>query len=238
MTETQWLTSVSPRLMLQHIRSRASARKLQLLAVAACRRIAKHFDDPSMLAVVEAVERQAEGELSLDEWTTVVRGIMGYQTAQPSGNDGPAHAAQIALRALVSSPTASALESVLAWAETCAVRAAGVGEARPMVRIVQRWHADLFREVLGNPFLERTVVPEWMSTGGSTIFPGSMIRVSETAKGLADGIQADQAFERLPILADALEEAGCTDSDLLAHMREPGHHVRGCWALDLVLGKG
>ena len=77
-----------------------------------------------------------------------------------------------------------------------------------------------------------------LDSNKSGIFPGWMIRVSETAKGLADGVQADQAFERLPILADALEEAGCTDTDLLAHLREPGLHVRGCWALDLVLGKG
>ncbi len=43
---------------------------------------------------------------------------------------------------------------------------------------------------------------------------------------------------RLAVLSDALEEAGCTDADILTHLRSPGHHVRGCWALDLVLGKG
>jgi hypothetical protein len=54
---------------------------------------------------------------------------------------------------------------------------------------------------------------------------------------LAQGIDADGAFERLPVLADALEEAGCTDAAILAHCREPGPHVRGCWVVDLLLGK-
>ena len=42
---------------------------------------------------------------------------------------------------------------------------------------------------------------------------------------------------RLAVLSDALEEVGCTDTALLSHLRSPGPHVRGCWALDLVLGK-
>jgi hypothetical protein len=50
-------------------------------------------------------------------------------------------------------------------------------------------------------------------------------------------IYADRAFDRLPLLADALEDAGCTDDELLGHLRAPGPHVRGCWAVDLVLGK-
>ena len=54
---------------------------------------------------------------------------------------------------------------------------------------------------------------------------------------LAQGIYDDRAFDRLPVLADALEEAGCTNAEILAHCREPGPHVRGCWALDLLLGK-
>jgi hypothetical protein len=54
---------------------------------------------------------------------------------------------------------------------------------------------------------------------------------------VAESIYEGRAFDRLPILADALEEAGCTDAYLLAHLRGPGPHVRGCWAVDLVLGK-
>jgi hypothetical protein len=54
---------------------------------------------------------------------------------------------------------------------------------------------------------------------------------------LAQSLYTDRAFDRLPILADALEEAGCTDADILGHLRSPGPHVLGCWALDLLLEK-
>src|SRR5262249_47479988 len=56
--------------------------------------------------------------------------------------------------------------------------------------------------------------------------------------GLAEAIYRQRDFTGLPILADALEDAGCADSALLSHLRSPVPHVRGCWALDLVLGKG
>ena len=60
---------------------------------------------------------------------------------------------------------------------------------------------------------------------------------SLTARSLAESIYDDRAFDRLPILADALEDAGCTNRDILDHCRQPGEHVRGCWVVDLVLGK-
>jgi len=58
-----------------------------------------------------------------------------------------------------------------------------------------------------------------------------------TVTHLAEAIYTDRAFDRLPILADALEDAGCTDADILAHCRGGGEHVRGCWVVDLLLGK-
>ncbi len=54
---------------------------------------------------------------------------------------------------------------------------------------------------------------------------------------LARSIYDDRAFDRLPVLADALEDAGCTDAAILDHCRGPGPHVRGCWVVDLILGK-
>jgi hypothetical protein len=54
---------------------------------------------------------------------------------------------------------------------------------------------------------------------------------------LATSIYVSHAFDRIPLLADALEDAGCTDAELLGHLRGPGPHVRGCWAVDVVLGK-
>jgi hypothetical protein len=61
--------------------------------------------------------------------------------------------------------------------------------------------------------------------------------LTPTVMALAGGIYADRAFDLLPILADALEDAGCDNADILAHCRDPGPHVRGCWVLDLILGK-
>jgi hypothetical protein len=60
----------------------------------------------------------------------------------------------------------------------------------------------------------------------------------ETVKKVAWSLVEEKAFDRLGILADALEDAGCTDEVILSHLRSPGPHARGCWALDLALGKG
>jgi hypothetical protein len=73
------------------------------------------------------------------------------------------------------------------------------------------------------PFREVLVSPEWLTSD---------------VLALARGIYAEKAFDRMPILADALQDAGCDNDELLSHCRhENWEHVRGCWALELVLGK-
>jgi len=85
---------------------------------------------------------------------------------------------------------------------------------------------DLARDIFGNPYLPaRNVGPGWLRSNDRI-----------TSK-LAITIYDNRAFHRLPLLADALEDAHCTDAELLGHLRGPGPHVRGCWAVDLVLGK-
>jgi hypothetical protein len=66
---------------------------------------------------------------------------------------------------------------------------------------------------------------------------GDSSHVTRAVDQLAQAIYADRAFDRLPILADALEDAGCTNQDILNHCRQPGEHCRGCWVVDLLLGK-
>jgi hypothetical protein len=87
----------------------------------------------------------------------------------------------------------------------------------------------LLRDVFGNPFRPpRWARPEthpWLAWQGST------------APKLAQRIYAERDFGALPVLADALTDAGCDCAELLAHLRGPGPHARGCWALDLLLGK-
>jgi hypothetical protein len=69
------------------------------------------------------------------------------------------------------------------------------------------------------------------------INPSCLRRQGGTVVTLAKAIYDEDAFDRLPILADALEDAGCDEAELLRHLRGPGPHVRGCFALDLVPGK-
>ncbi len=92
--------------------------------------------------------------------------------------------------------------------------AAGLGEPAAQ--------AEFLRCICGNPFRPATVNPAWLTL---------------TVSGIAERIYADRAFHRLSVLGDALEDAGCDRADLLMHLRSPGPHVRGCWALDLLLGK-
>jgi hypothetical protein len=69
------------------------------------------------------------------------------------------------------------------------------------------------------------------------IAPGALTWNDGIVPKLAQAIYADRAFDRMPILADALEEAGCDNADILGHLRGEGPHVRGCWVLDLLLAK-
>jgi len=102
---------------------------------------------------------------------------------------------------------------------TSVVRAAtALGRGAETTRAV----TAIFRDIFANPFRPVTFDPAWRS---------------ETVVALATGIYADRAFDRLPILADALQDAGCENADILDHCRGSGPHVRGCWVLDLVLDK-
>lgn len=83
-------------------------------------------------------------------------------------------------------------------------------------------HAELVREIFGNPFRPVHFDPSWRTSG--VLAP-------------ARGIYEWRDFAALPALADALEHAGCASGELLGHLRSPGPHVLGCWALDLVLQK-
>ncbi len=97
-------------------------------------------------------------------------------------------------------------------------------DSEPVAEYVEELaeQAELLRDIFGNPFRSVEFHLEWFTSD---------------VLALARGIYADRAFDRMPILADALQDAGCDDADILNHCREPREHARGCWVVDLLLGK-
>jgi hypothetical protein len=85
---------------------------------------------------------------------------------------------------------------------------------------------ELLRDVFGNPFRPVAFDPAWLGWTGGVV------------RGLAGTVYEERRFGELPVLADALEEAGCASPAVLGHCRGPGPHVRGCWVVDRLLGKG
>jgi hypothetical protein len=81
---------------------------------------------------------------------------------------------------------------------------------------------ELIRDVFANPFRAVALDSGWRTP---------------KVTALAQAIYDERSFDRLPVLADALEEAGCHDADILNHCRRPGPHARGCWVVDLILGR-
>lgn len=242
MTEPEWLSTDSPARLFQHVKSRLSARKLQLLACGCCRLLDVLFT-PELHKALSVVERHADGLADRDEYQNAVEqfglNVMDQVINTPSGvavsggSHSPEKALSQALMAVVSPPADFGLGRAVEWVATAGARVVGTMTAR---KEMGRRMCAVFHEVVGNPFLERVVAgPEWLAAGRRAA--SWMLKVSETARAIAIGVQAEQAFDRLPILADALEDDGCNDSELLQHFRFHSHHLRGCWALDLVLGK-
>jgi hypothetical protein len=81
---------------------------------------------------------------------------------------------------------------------------------------------SLLRDIFGNPFRPVPFDPAWRT---------------DVVQAIAQEMYEACAFTLLPILADALEDVGCRNADILAHLRGPGGHTRGCWVIDHLLGK-
>jgi hypothetical protein len=90
----------------------------------------------------------------------------------------------------------------------------------------------MLRDLFGNPFRPASLDPDWLTWKDGTI--PKMAQTIYEARELPSG-HLDR--DRLAILGDALEDAGCSDPEILGHCQGPGPHVRGCWVVDLLLGK-
>jgi hypothetical protein len=219
MTEEEWLACTDPAAMLKFLRGRASDRKLRLFGCGCCRLVWHRHSEVSRRAV-EVSERFADGEASLSDLRTA------HKAVEYQGKSW-----------YYSHPASVASSETPEWAWSYGLPETQETAARtPMQVRREAWpgerahylatHGELLREVFGNPLRPVVVDPTWLAWNGGTI------------PKLAQAIYDDRAFERLPVLADALEEAGCTDAEILAHCRGAGPHVRGCWVVDLLLGKG
>lgn len=253
MNEDAWLAASRPGPLLAflHDSGLASARKLRLLLCASCRQLWPLFRDGVTREAVELAERQADGQAARGQLRQARQGVLrllqdGMGWKEEDGveylmdrhegfgfHDPPEEAGRL---------TAA---MAAAWATAAEARPGQVSRAlqlladtRPSSRKVQDREecmlrqAGLVRDIFGNPFRPLRPGPASLLHWNDGTIP-RMANASYEDRDLPAGV-LDPAH--LAILADALADAGCEDAGLLGHLRE-GVHVRGCWAVDLALGK-
>ena len=218
MTESEWQAADHRRYMMEHLGQSATDRKLRLFAVACARRTAPLWGDDRPLALLEAAERLADG------FPTRSRYVYGCGVGA-------------GMHFVYEAATATLARRAEDAAAECPARAAvslayDASEPFPYPKRLRVYietgrregatQAGLLRDVFGNPFRPVTFDPEWRT---------------DTAVSLARGMYESRDFGAMPILADALQDAGCEEDVILEHCRGDGPHVRGCWVVDLILGK-
>jgi hypothetical protein len=199
-----------------------SNRKFRLMVVAALRAIWDHIPDPRSRATVVAAERfadvpdptilsaaEGEAELAEYEWGRLYPYLKHDHLV-----------AWMAWQSL--DPGLNNGNKPTPWVETVDALETGSIPGRTKEEAADL-HLRLFRDIFGNPFRRVTFSPDWRT---------------DTAVALARTMYEARAFDGMPILADALQDAGCDSDDILNHCRDTAQvHVRGCWVCDLVLGK-
>jgi hypothetical protein len=242
MTEAEWLGCEDPRKMLEFLRGTVSERKLRLFACACFRRLWHLLEVDAARWLVELSEAYADGEVSAAELQAANDPAASadfddrfHGRAEPrlsirAGN------AILALKWLAS-PTfdTGAASSVAVFTSKDPARdyfrepdweghPAGV----PPSATERAEQATLLRDIVRNPFRPLPVVPASVLSWND----GCVVK-------LATAVYEGREFtpERMGVLADALEDAGLKDEEVLRHCRQEGVHVRGCWVVDLLLGK-
>ena len=249
MTEQEWLQATNPEAMLEYLRGKASNRKLRLFAVVCCRHTWSLVEDDRKRMVAnggsrvevelarqeadlagraaEVAERYADGLTDLAELRALIAADDEMEGCYADGSDAAWTAKASAYRARICAKYKSPRKFGLA--------------ARLLNPLVGPWfgvsskldhdreqsaQGHLLRDIFGPlPFRPIIVDPTWLSWHDGLLV--SMARRMYDSRDFSD----------MPVLADALEEAGCTNPDVLAHCRSEGEHVRGCWLLDLLMGK-
>jgi hypothetical protein len=250
MTEAEWLGCDDPEKMLGFLETsgKLSWRRGRLFGVAVCRRIWPLLADQRCKKVVEVAELFADGRASEEEraeavneasrvredleWGTSLdkETLPLYQAANAATFAGATEAdfSQVLENVLLVSLVP---EQVSSWATEAASSGGDKALAGQQTQTKALWdelrsHCTLLRDIFGNPFRPPPAIdPAWLVWNDGTV------------KRLAEAIYEQRRFSDLPILADALEDAGCADAVLLEHLRGPEPHCRGCWAIDLLLGR-
>ncbi|MFO0879467.1 MAG: hypothetical protein U0840_19135 [Gemmataceae bacterium] len=199
--------------MLQVLEGRVSKRKLRLFACACCRRIWNVIPDARYRAAVETSERFADGLCDRSELQLArLEALKVHPGGDSNSTPGEFAAASVARYRIIPR-----------WIGWLTRRASQ--QLRRTEEEEGAYQATMLREIFGNPFLPLVPDPLWSHWND-----GAIVR-------LAQNLYEENRHDELPILADALEEAGCVQTELLDHLRKPGRHLKGCWALDLVLGR-
>lgn len=216
MNAKEWLDCTDPDLMLQHLGHHADSRKMRLYACAWAYDLWHLLSDDRSREAVIVAERFADGKATDWELATAFYAAQDVWTRIPlvrggrhgKGSQAAKHAAEVARNAANPDWNARMARHCYLW----------LNAGRKCIL------SNRLRDLFGNPF--RRPTPLAPSVRGWN--DGMVVQF---ARSIYDGY----LFEDMPILADALDDAGCTDADLVAHLRGPNFHCRGCWGLDLLL---
>jgi hypothetical protein len=229
MTEAEWLNCTDPQPMLEFLKGKASDRKLRLFAVACCRRIWHMLSDERSRRAVEIAELFADGLVrESDRCAAEFGAFHAYRGAggNPIGLGG--YAAPSAAHSCISKDASFAHAAASDTTEAVATEdgyASGDWSLEDYLQSERKEKAALcvlLRDIFANPHRPVSINAAWLTP---------------PVTSAKHAIYSDRVFDLMPALADALEQAGCHDPDILAHCRCGGEHVRGCWLLDLLLGK-
>jgi hypothetical protein len=228
MTEAEWLSCEEPDKMLTYLErrrkvNRPSERKRRLFFIACCRRllIAPISGPERLERLLRSCEEFAEGFIGAEELRAAASPVLFQCLGTSDDNVTVMRAIWAGIEAasgrfIRPEPAELPLGHGVIWRRH--------GEWMTPSTEEQQARCALLRDIFGNPFRVVSIAPSVRMWAGGV------------AVHLAEGVYDVRAFDRLPILADALEEAGSTDADLLNHCRQPGEHVRGCWVVDLIRG--
>jgi hypothetical protein len=245
-TEAEWLNCTDPAPMLEFIRGRASERKFRLFAVACCRRIWDFLPTDACRDAVEVAERYADGQATDAERCSARSAIVesaeaeginvfdGYESESIEWGSVPGGKAFMASIELLGGTKFEVTRVAGEAASEVAWDGSRLDECQEAVQ--HHFEEDFSVERIAQTLILRDIVGP-LSFRSLTLDPSWLIWHGCLLVSMAQKMYESRNFNDMPVLADALEEAGCQDQDILSHCRSGGEHVRGCCVIDLVLAK-